>query len=206
MFLVILKALCEHGNRPALSQECRELLRNEKEAPDRRLRAGMALAGLLGEAPASQDADLRGAAGFLASHFVNDLLAHPDRYNDWISAMHPARIVLIPPLEQVFRGSRSDSASFLAASVVANFAAEDPGTLTRFLLEANVRQFPVIFRAPGGPPRVARKVALRTGQERSSYAGKPRSKVRLHQPEGERGDRSRSTRLGRSSLAPAQGK
>lgn len=151
LFLVIRQALYERGDRSALTQKCRELLRNEQEAPDRRLRAGMALAGLLGAAPASDDADLRGAASFLASHFVNDLLAHPDRYNDWMSAMHPARILLIPPLEQIFRGtSRSDSASSLAASVLANFAAEDPDTLTKLLLEADVRQFPVIFRALSG--------------------------------------------------------
>ena len=150
LFLVIRQALFEHGDRPALAQKCRELLRNEQEAPERRLRAGMALAGLLGAAPASQDPDLRAAAGFLASNFLNELLAHPDRYNDWMSAMDPARTLLVNPLEQVFRDSRLDSASSLAASVLASFAAEDRGTLTQLLLDANVRQFPVIFRALTG--------------------------------------------------------
>ena len=151
LFLVIRQALYEHGDRSALAQRCRDLLLNEQEAPDRRLRAGMALAYLPGEAPTNQDADLRGAAVFLASHFVNDLLAHRDRYNDWMSAMRPARTLLIPPLEQVFRGKGlSDSVSSMAASVLANFADDDPDTLTKLLLEANVRQFPVILRALAG--------------------------------------------------------
>jgi eukaryotic-like serine/threonine-protein kinase len=148
LFLVIRQALCDHGDRSILANGCRELLRNERESPDHRLRAGMALAGLLGDAHATEDAGLRGASGFLASHFVSDLVAHPDRYNDWLIAMHPARALLIPALEQVFRDtSSSDGARSLVASVLANFAAEDSDVLVTLLLDANEHQFGVIFHA-----------------------------------------------------------
>ena len=145
---MIRQALCDHADKSALANECRELLRSERENPDRRLRAGMALAGLLGESRAKKDDGLRGAAGFLAEYFVNDLVAHPDRYNDWLAAMHPARACLIPALEQLFRDTaRSDSARSSAASVLARFAADDPDILTGLLLDADERQFGVIFDA-----------------------------------------------------------
>ena len=92
-----------------------------------------------------------GPRSFLAEHFVIDLVAHPDRYNDWLVAMHPARACLIPALEQLFRDTaRSDSARSSAASVLARFAADDPDILTELLLDADERQFGVIFDALSG--------------------------------------------------------
>jgi len=147
-FLVIRQALRDHGDRSDLVHRCHDLLRNDREAPDRRLRAGMALAGLLGEKAAPEDAVLLEHVKFLAARFVDDLLIHPDRYSDWLAAMHPVRSLLVPPLKEMFRGpGQADSASTLAATILANFAPEDPSTLTELLLDANVRQFPVILHA-----------------------------------------------------------
>ena len=181
LFLVIRQALCDHADKSSLINECRELLRNERENPDRRLRAGMALAGLLGESLASQDDGLRGAAVFLANHFADDLVAHPDRYNDWLVAMHPARACLIPALEQLFRDTaRSDSARSSTASVLARFVADDADILFGLLLDADERQFGVIFDALSGlpgtiAPRLADMVKsspspAATREERSNFA------------------------------------
>ena len=181
LFLVIRQALCDHGDRSALANECRELLANERENPDRRLRAGMALAGLLGESLACKDDGLRGASGFLAKHFINDLVAHPDRYNDWLAAMQPGRACLVPALEAIFRDAGgSDSARSSAASVLAKFAADDPDVLTGLLLDANERQFGVIFDAlPGLHETVAARLmsllrsspsAAATREEKSELA------------------------------------
>jgi len=147
-FLVIRQALREHGDRSALAHQCRELLRNEQEAPDHRLRAGMALAGLLEERPAADDAVLRESAKFLADRFIDDLLTHPDRYNDWLEGMHPVRALLVPPLGEIFRGSsKTEGAKSLAATILASYASDDAPALTELLLDANARQFPVILRA-----------------------------------------------------------
>ena len=54
LFLMFRNALCEHGDRGVLAEKCRELLRNEQEAPDRRHRATTAFVGLLGEGPSWQ--------------------------------------------------------------------------------------------------------------------------------------------------------
>ena len=143
--------------------------------------AGMALAGVLGESRAKKDDDLRGAADFLAEHFVIDLVAHPDRYNDWLVAMHPARACLIPALERLFRDTaRSDSARSSAASVLGRFAADDPDILTGLLLDADERQFGVIFDALSGfrttiAPRLTLLVkssppSAATREERSNFA------------------------------------
>ena len=97
--------------------------------------------------------------------------------------MRPARSLLIPPLEQVFHGtSRSDTASYLAASVLAKFAADDPDTLTKLLLEANDRQCPPHLAALSGyQARIAPQLTLlvkssppptATREEKSDYAGR----------------------------------
>ena len=108
----------------------------------------MTLSGLLGKQAGRNETALREAAGALASHLVNDLLAHPDRYHDWLAAMHPARTLLVASLEQVFRSdSGPEGARSLSSSLLANFAADAPETLTRLLVEADERQFSVIFDA-----------------------------------------------------------
>lgn len=150
-FLVIREALRRYGDRPALAQHCRAVLLDEREVTDHRLRAGMALAGLLGDRSAPEDAALSAKADSLADRFVDDLLSHPDRYNDWLEAMRPARALLVPPLEKVFRNAgRSDGARSFAATILANYAGGEPGILTDLLLDANSRQFPVILRALSG--------------------------------------------------------
>jgi eukaryotic-like serine/threonine-protein kinase len=106
------------------------------------------LAGLLADQPGENVTALRETAGVLASHLVNDLLAHPDRYHDWLAAMHPARALLVPSLERVFRSeSEPEGARSLSSSLLANFAADAPETLTGLLVEADERQFSVIFDA-----------------------------------------------------------
>ncbi len=166
-FLVIRDALRDHGDRSSLAQKCRDLLGNERERPDRRLRAGMTLAGLLSDRLAPEDSALRGAAGFLADQCLVDLLAHPDRYNDWLAALRPAGPVLVPPLESVFRDPRradGNDARFLAATILAKFVAGEPERLTDLLLDADTRQFPVILTALSGfqssvIPRLTRMIS-----------------------------------------------
>jgi serine/threonine protein kinase/formylglycine-generating enzyme required for sulfatase activity len=166
-FLTIRDALRDHGDRPSLEQKCREVLGNERETPARRLRAGLALAGLLGDGVASQDDVLRGTAGLLSDQLLADLLAHPDRYNDWLAALRPAGRVLVPSLERIFRDpQRTDGDRFLAATILAKSVAGDTRTLTELLLDADTRQFPVILRALSGfqstvTPRLRRVIGER---------------------------------------------
>ena len=59
LFVATLTALCKHGDRPASAAFCRETLINVHRDPDRRLRAGMALAHIVGEGAAHEDFALR---------------------------------------------------------------------------------------------------------------------------------------------------
>jgi serine/threonine protein kinase/formylglycine-generating enzyme required for sulfatase activity len=146
-FLLVRRALYEYANRPRLVQFYGERLQDERESPDHRLRAAMMLAGLLGEAQASKDPALRGAAAMLAGRLVDDLLTHPDRFHDRLAAIHAARTVLLPPLEAIFRdASRGEAAGYMAATILVNFARDEPETLMRLLLDANTRQFPVVLQ------------------------------------------------------------
>ncbi len=145
-FLVIRDSLRDHADRPALAERCRAVLENEQDTPDRRLRAGMALAGFVNSGRAAEDAALRKKAGFLADRVIYDLLTHPDRFNDWLSALRPAAAVFTPSLDGIFRSpDRTDNARFLAATILAKFADKDPAALTDLLLNASARQFPVIL-------------------------------------------------------------
>ncbi len=163
-FLAIGHSLRDHADRSALAQRCRDLLRNERETPSRRFRAGMALASQLGDTPAPDDATLRTEAAFFTEYFLAELLTNPDRYSDWPAALRPAAPILIPSLEAAFRDTRrADSVRFLAATVLAQIAEKDPDTLTELLLDANARQFPVIVHALYGfqasvAPRLARLI------------------------------------------------
>jgi serine/threonine protein kinase/formylglycine-generating enzyme required for sulfatase activity len=145
-FLVIRQALMKHGHRPSLANRFRELLGNEQESPAHRFRAGMALAGLLGERDAVKDVSLLNATNFLADRLLDELLTYPERYKDWLDAMQPIRTLLVPRLSETFADSnKAEGAKFLAATMLANFARDDSGTLVELLLDANPRQFPVIL-------------------------------------------------------------
>ena len=54
-FIVIRDALLAHGDRPVLADKCRQSVIDERTVPEQRLRAGMALAGILGEKRAAAD-------------------------------------------------------------------------------------------------------------------------------------------------------
>ena len=146
-FPVIRELLMRHENRAALERFCRASLLNEELASDRRFRAREWCSPACSSARSNEDRTLAGSADLLAAQFVNDLLKHPDRYNDWLTAMKPASAVVVPSLKEIFRGSdQTDGAKLLAATILANFA-RDLDTLIELLLDASPQQFPVILDA-----------------------------------------------------------
>ena len=144
----IRRALYEYRDRPRLVGFFSARVRDERESLDHRLRAAITLAGLLGAPQAAEDRALREAAVPVAGRLVEELLTHPDRFHDWLMAMQPARAVLISPLEAIFRDAgRGEAARSMSATILVNFARDDPETLTGLLLDANIRQFQVMIQA-----------------------------------------------------------
>jgi len=63
----------------------------------------------------------------------------------WVEALRPVRPDLLPPLAKVFRKEMLPGKEQLAADILANYAADQPKLLTELMLDADPRQWAVLF-------------------------------------------------------------
>jgi serine/threonine protein kinase/formylglycine-generating enzyme required for sulfatase activity len=115
----------------------------EQEQPpkgrqEQRLRAASALA--------SYDPDGGRWAG-VQNAVANDLVAVPAVYLErWMDALRPVREKLLDSLATIFRDTqREPSERILASNVLADFASDQPEVLADLLLDADEKQFTVLF-------------------------------------------------------------
>jgi formylglycine-generating enzyme required for sulfatase activity len=102
------------------------------------------------EAQVDGDPTLIATSRASANQLVNELLAHPDRYNDLVKATRPMMSLLRQDLEALFRDPNgSEAARSMAANILANHAhaGQDVDALVRLLVDATPRQFPIILAA-----------------------------------------------------------
>ncbi len=111
----------------------------EKGHEGRRLRAAAALAAY---DPESQRWD--GAAGPVVGQLVS---VNPASLGDWMTAFRPVRDKLQSPLAAVFRDRGEDRANerSLATNILADYAADQPGVLADLLMDADDKQFAMLF-------------------------------------------------------------
>jgi formylglycine-generating enzyme required for sulfatase activity len=104
-----------------------------------RFRALVALAAYDPGAARWED-DAAGAVGGMLS-------ANPLHLGQWVEALRPVRGRLLAPLGRVFRGVEPGLTDYrqVAASVLADYAADQPDTLTGLLLVADERQYTVLL-------------------------------------------------------------
>ena len=79
---------------------------------------------------------------------VNDLVrANPVHLLYWSEAFRPVKESLLVPLDDIFRDRNPERASerILAANRLADYAAGQPQVLTNLLLDADDKQFAVIY-------------------------------------------------------------
>jgi formylglycine-generating enzyme required for sulfatase activity/tetratricopeptide (TPR) repeat protein len=77
---------------------------------------------------------------------VDDLLAvPPDHLTGWKDAFRPIRVKLLAPLSVVYRSTNRPAERSLAADILADYAADQPRVLADLLLDADDKQFAVIF-------------------------------------------------------------
>jgi formylglycine-generating enzyme required for sulfatase activity len=116
----------------------------DKDQESQRLPAAAALATY---DPASQHWDRVGAS------VVNDLVRVPSVYlATWLACFRPVEARLLAPLGDVFRDSnRRETERSLATDIVAAYAADEPNVLADLLMDANEKQFAVLF------PRLKRR-------------------------------------------------
>ena len=107
-------------------------------ARDRRLRALCALAAFDPASPRWTDAGKLAAEALVAE---NPLLAAT-----WVKALRPVRQSLLPGLQAVFHDrTRGDLQRSLATGILADYAAERPEVLADLLMDADDKQFAVIY-------------------------------------------------------------
>jgi serine/threonine protein kinase/formylglycine-generating enzyme required for sulfatase activity len=64
----------------------------------------------------------------------------------WIEEFRPVKAPLLPALSGTFRdGKRRESERTLAATILAEYAADQPGTLADLLMDAGEHQFPLLY-------------------------------------------------------------
>jgi formylglycine-generating enzyme required for sulfatase activity len=87
---------------------------------------------------------------------ANDLVTAPAVYLAvWMDALRPVGEKLLPPLSAVYRdATRRETERWLATAVLADYAADNPQLLADLLLDADEKQFAVLYpklQAQGGP-------------------------------------------------------
>ena len=73
------------------------------------------------------------------------LTANALHLGSWVQALHPVRLSLLSPLGEVFRGERLPEHRQVAAVVLADYAADRPEVLADLLMDADEKQFAVIY-------------------------------------------------------------
>jgi serine/threonine protein kinase/formylglycine-generating enzyme required for sulfatase activity len=105
--------------------------------PPQQLRALVALAAF-----AERDPRWRGLA---ATAIDQMLAANPLHLGIWVHALRPVRGVLLAPLQKVYREAKSPERREFAATVLADYATDRPEVLTDLLLDADPRQYAILF-------------------------------------------------------------
>jgi hypothetical protein len=105
---------------------------------DRRFRAACALAAFDPGSPRWNES---------GSDVVAELLEekNPVFLGQWIEALRPVRLALLGPLTQTFRDKKKTQQLTVVASVLADYAADQPDTLSALVVDADAQQFKVLF-------------------------------------------------------------
>ena len=79
---------------------------------------------------------------------VNDLvLENPVHFGQWSEAFRPVKNSLLVPLADIFRDRKSERTAerSLATNILADYAADQPQVLADLLMDADDKQFAVIY-------------------------------------------------------------
>jgi hypothetical protein len=144
---VIRAALLDH--KDALTEKLWAVVEQpRKEQDGQRLRAAAALAKFDPDSPRWEK---NGAA------VAADVVAVPAVYlANWLEALKPVRDKLVAPLSGIFRDTgRRETERSLATDLLADYAADRPEELGKLLMDADEKQFAVLF-----PKLEAQRVAV----------------------------------------------
>jgi serine/threonine protein kinase/formylglycine-generating enzyme required for sulfatase activity len=133
------------GYRDELAKRLWSVLSNAQEEPDCRFRAACVLAAY------DPGGDSTSAGWQTASKFVSDrLLAavqkNPSHYPLLLEMLRPIGEKLTAPLAEAYRNrQRTETERSFATTILANYAGDQPGILADLLLDADEKQFAVLY-------------------------------------------------------------
>jgi formylglycine-generating enzyme required for sulfatase activity len=137
---VIRDALRDH--QAALAGRLWGVLGDDREDGDRRFRAACALAGY----DTAGDPRWGKAGPLVVARLLAAVQQNPSHYTALLELLRPARGELLSGLSEAARGSdRPDSERSWATSILADYAADRPGVLAGLLVDADTKQFAVLF-------------------------------------------------------------
>ena len=120
-----------------------KLLDDPAADPDQRFHGACALASA---DSAGNVEKWRGVAPFVADHFLTTVIRNPADYAVLIETLRPLRRSLVSALSLTFRDpAKPDSERSLATSILADYAANDAGSIADVLMSADAKQYATLF-------------------------------------------------------------
>jgi serine/threonine protein kinase/formylglycine-generating enzyme required for sulfatase activity len=111
-----------------------------------------------------------GVADQLAEQLLD---SNPLHRGTWAEALRPVRQVLIAPLSKAVRQARATDRGLLAATILAEFAADNPAVLVEALLEAGPEQYAVLWPKLRAHPDTPIAARAREELDKPAAAGAP---------------------------------
>jgi formylglycine-generating enzyme required for sulfatase activity len=144
-FSTICLMLAQSSDKATITKQLWAELLNSENAPERRFRAGAALATF--DVPGSDDASAnwRQMAAYLATQLVTEIgTINPVDFGQWVHAFRPVRSVLYADLHRIFTQPNGEMDRFAAARILADFSADQPKQLADLVLLAMPREYGVL--------------------------------------------------------------
>jgi formylglycine-generating enzyme required for sulfatase activity len=111
-----------------------------------RLRAACALASYDGPASAPGSARWQRAATVIVDEWLPAVQKNPSHYATLLDQLRPVRAQLLRPLTAVYRSTAKPEAErSFATTILADYAADQPDVLANLLMDADEKQFAVLF-------------------------------------------------------------
>jgi eukaryotic-like serine/threonine-protein kinase len=134
------------GHKEALVGRLWAVLENEQADAGQRFRAACTLADYDVTEDEANRNRWQAVAPFVADRLLAAVQQNPDHYTPLRRTLNPLRERLVGPLSEVFRsGQRPETDRSWASSILADYAAERPEVLAGLLLDADAKQFAVLW-------------------------------------------------------------
>ncbi|HEV3262231.1 MAG TPA: SUMF1/EgtB/PvdO family nonheme iron enzyme [Gemmataceae bacterium] len=134
------------GHRDALVERLWKVLGNPRQDPDRRFRAACTVAAYDADGAGAGPGRWRGASKFVAGRLLAAVQKNPSHYPALLETLRPVHGRLVGPLSGVYRDrDRPEFDRSFATTMLADYAGDQPTILADLLMDADEKQFAVIF-------------------------------------------------------------